>query len=103
MSTHSDPQLWEEPERFLPDRFLDDSKTGLRDTPHFFPFSLGRRVCMGESLARVELFLFFTILVKQCQFLPVPGGPSLDMGHCKIGITRVPQPFGCKIIDRFAG
>ena len=99
MSTHMDPGLWDAPEAFSPQRFLDPSGQGLRDTPHFFPFSVGKRVCLGESLARVELFLFFTALVKHCQFLPVPGSPP-DPARCSIGITRIPDPFPCRVRDR---
>ena len=78
MSTHMDPEFWERPEDFCPDRFLDSTGTMLRDIPHFFPFSIGKRVCLGESLARVELFLFFTILVKNFQFLPARNQPLPD-------------------------
>jgi cytochrome P450 len=98
MSTHSDPQLWDKPEQFSPDRFLDDSETGLRETPHFFPFSTGRRVCPGESLARIELFLFLAILLKRCQLLPATQLP--DPASCSIGLTRIPGPFHCTVRAR---
>ncbi|KAL3052125.1 hypothetical protein OYC64_004808 [Pagothenia borchgrevinki] len=37
------------------------------------PFSAGRRVCLGESLARMELFIFFTSLLQHFRFTPAPG------------------------------
>jgi len=100
MATHMDPQIWENPEQFSPHRFLNEDETGLKDTPHFFPFSVGKRVCLGESLAKVELFLFFTILVKRCHFAISNTQPPPDPVNCHIGITRIPDAFLCKITER---
>merc|ERR1712004_144705 len=100
MATHMDPQIWDNPEQFSPHRFLNEDETGLKDTPHFFPFSVGKRVCLGESLAKVELFLFFTILVKRCHFAISDTQPPPDPANCHIGITRIPDAFHCKISER---
>uniref|UniRef100_A0A673N5K4 Uncharacterized protein n=1 Tax=Sinocyclocheilus rhinocerous TaxID=307959 RepID=A0A673N5K4_9TELE len=56
----------------------------LRSSLNSFPDSTrslsGRRVCPGESLARMELFLFFTSLLQHFRFTPPPGvsGDELD-------------------------
>merc|ERR1719430_378867 len=100
MSTHMDPQLWDQPHQFNPSRVLDESGSSLRETQHFFPFSLGKRVCLGESLAKVELFLFFITLVKNFQFLPAKNHPLPDPAECDIGITRIPKPFHCMVVER---
>ena len=55
---------WTEGEKFRPQRFLDDRGEVIRDE-HFIPFSVGKRQCLGETLAKTELFLFFTALVQQ--------------------------------------
>ena len=49
---------------FRPQRFLDEAGNVKRDE-HFIPFSVGKRQCLGETLAKTELFLFFTALVQQ--------------------------------------
>merc|ERR1719192_2089812 len=100
MSTHFDPEYWEDPLTFRPERFLDSNGKVLTDTPNFFPFSVGKRVCLGESLAKVELFLFFTILVKRCHFAISDTQPPPDPANCHIGITRIPHAFHCKITER---
>ncbi|XP_023253269.1 cytochrome P450 2K4-like [Seriola lalandi dorsalis] len=71
-----DESEWERPHSFYPAHFLDkDGKFVKRDA--FLPFSAGRRVCPGESLARMELFIFFTNLL-QCFRFSLPPGVSED-------------------------
>jgi cytochrome P450 len=69
--------------------------------PPFYTFHLflGRRVCLGESLARMELFLYLTSLVQRFEFLPPEGEdpPSVE-GH--LGITYTPLPFKVRAIPR---
>ena len=44
---------------FRPERFLDNNGQIIQDE-HLIPFSIGKRRCPGEALARIELFQFFT-------------------------------------------
>ena len=100
LSTHFDEEYWDEPNQFRPERFLNDFGKILTDTPNFFPFSLGKRVCLGESLAKVELFLFFTAIVKNFQFdAPSHHNPP-DVEDFKIVITKIPSGFYCKLSER---
>ena len=45
---HRDPDLWPEPDRFLPDRFTDAK---VREGASYMPFGLGRHYCVGSGLA----------------------------------------------------
>ncbi|XP_041090073.1 cytochrome P450 2K3-like isoform X2 [Polyodon spathula] len=84
---------WETPHQFNPNHFLDaQGKFVKRDA--FMPFSAGRRVCLGETLAKMELFLFFTMLLQKFHFrLPQEVSPEqLDLTPTP-GITSSPQPF----------
>jgi cytochrome P450 len=68
----NDPKYFENPGEFNPDRFLDENQN-LRKFDEFVPFSIGKRQCLGESLARSELFLIFANILRNYQFLPVKG------------------------------
>ncbi|XP_035997290.1 cytochrome P450 2J2-like [Fundulus heteroclitus] len=92
-----DESMWETPHSFNPQHFLDqDGKFRKRDA--FMPFSAGKRVCLGEQLARMELFLFFTSLLQRFKFSPPPGEqPSLEY---KLGATHCPKPYRLCAVPR---
>jgi steroid delta-isomerase-like uncharacterized protein len=65
------PDLWNEPERFAPERFLEASPSAY--TYRYLPFGHGPRHCVGKSFAMLEMPL---VLATVCaQFAPalVPG------------------------------
>ncbi|KAF6080885.1 cytochrome P450 family 2 subfamily W member 1 [Phyllostomus discolor] len=67
-----DKTQWETPRQFNPGHFLDAHGRFVKREA-FLPFSAGRRVCVGESLARTELFLLFTGLLQSFRLRPPPG------------------------------
>ncbi|XP_051774959.1 cytochrome P450 2K6-like [Erpetoichthys calabaricus] len=88
-----DKTQWATPFEFNPAHFLDaDGKFVKKDA--FMPFSAGRRACLGETLAMMELFLYFTLLMQKFKFHPAPGVAvdQLDMSPSP-GFTASPQPF----------
>ncbi|KAK2835771.1 hypothetical protein Q5P01_016255 [Channa striata] len=92
-----DESMWETPHSFNPQHFLDqDGKFRQREA--FLPFSAGKRVCLGEQLARMELFLFFTSLLQRFSLSAPPGEqPSLEF---KLGATRCPKPYRLCAVPR---
>ncbi|CAN7985556.1 unnamed protein product [Ixodes hexagonus] len=65
--------LWDEPEEFNPQRFLEHGGR-LRPKPqHFIPFSVGKRMCPAEGLAPVEIFLFLTGILQRFTVRPEEG------------------------------
>ncbi|KAG8540933.1 hypothetical protein GDO81_030007, partial [Engystomops pustulosus] len=77
-SVLNDETQWETPKRFNPNHFLDTDGNFLKKDA-FYPFSKGRRVCAGESLARMELFIFITGLLQKFTFTPPPGVTIEDL------------------------
>ncbi|XP_076838189.1 cytochrome P450 2K1-like [Brachyhypopomus gauderio] len=91
-SVLKDETEWETPHSFNPAHFQDQQGRFVKKDA-FMPFSAGRRVCLGEGLARMELFLFFTSLLQHFRFTPPPGvtEDQLDLTPV-VGITLNPVP-----------
>ncbi|XP_035258825.1 cytochrome P450 2K1-like [Anguilla anguilla] len=90
-SVLQDEEEWETPHSFNPGHFLDEKGCFIKRDA-FMPFSAGRRACLGESLARMELFLFFTFLLQRFRFTPPPGvsEDELDLTPT-VGFTLSPS------------
>ena len=99
-SLHHDPDIWDAPNEFRPQRFLDEGGNFVPSKADLFlPFSAGRRGCLGESLARIELFLVLARLLHSFKFENPPGCdlPTLEPNG---GIVLMPQPFNVCTIKR---
>uniref|UniRef100_A0A8C6WPR8 Uncharacterized protein n=1 Tax=Neogobius melanostomus TaxID=47308 RepID=A0A8C6WPR8_9GOBI len=85
-----DESQWEKPHSFHPAHFLDkDGKFVKRDA--FMPFSAGRRICLGEGLARMELFIFFVTLMQRFRFTAPPGVSEEELELVpRVGFTLNP-------------
>ncbi|XP_029451958.1 cytochrome P450 2K6-like isoform X2 [Rhinatrema bivittatum] len=90
-SVLKDKSQFEKPEDFNPQHFLDSAGNFVKKDA-FMPFSAGRRVCMGETLAKMELFLFFTSLLQKFIFRPPPGVTHFDLTPA-VGTTTPPMPY----------
>ncbi|XP_070801075.1 cytochrome P450 2J5-like [Pituophis catenifer annectens] len=86
-----DPEQWETPEEFNPNHFLDkDGKFVERE--EFLPFGIGKRTCMGEQLARIELFIFLTSLLRAFSFHLPEGVKKLSEAPV-VKVTMHPNPY----------
>ncbi|KAM4687945.1 cytochrome P450 2C20-like [Discoglossus pictus] len=74
-SVLTDPTQWDTPDDFNPNHFLDD-KGQFRARPAFMAFSAGKRICAGENLARMELFILFSSLLQKFTFTKEPGSKT---------------------------
>lgn len=69
-----DDPHWKDSTVFRPERFLDAS--GKIAFPEMYqPFGVGKHRCMGEMMARSNLFLFITTLLQNFTFTVPPGDP----------------------------
>ncbi|XP_047988668.1 cytochrome P450 18a1 [Leguminivora glycinivorella] len=95
---HMDPNLWDEPEKFNPGRFLDEDGK-IRRPEYFMPFGVGRRMCLGDVLARMEMFMFFACVMHQFDVQLAEGADSPSL-EGTVGATIAPQAFRLRFIPR---
>ncbi|XP_045181722.2 cytochrome P450 1A1-like [Mercenaria mercenaria] len=73
-SIHHEKEFWGDPECFRPERFiLGDNTLNSDKCNHVLAFGLGRRRCVGEFLAKMNVFLAFSIVMQRCKFIKPPG------------------------------
>ena len=64
-----DERYFKDPHTFNPDRFID-ANGKFFSPPELMPFGIGKRACLGEGLARMELFLFASNIFNQMKLKP---------------------------------
>ena len=72
-AVHMDHNCWEDPTVFNPYRHIDANGKLIANPDNFYPFGAGRRVCAGEALAKIELFLITAILFHRFVFVAEEG------------------------------
>ncbi|XP_062602729.1 cytochrome P450 2B4-like isoform X3 [Saccostrea cucullata] len=95
-----DPETFPEPSKFKPERFLDDNgrcREDLKDK--LISFSVGPRACLGEALAKMELFLFFVRFLQKFQIKP-EDPQCLPPIEGSLGITHTPNAFNLRLVKR---
>lgn len=99
-SVNHDARRWKEPHVFDPARFLDARQEVLdRDLAcRVLVFSMGKRRCIGEQLAKLQLFLFTAILLHQCELQANPA-EELTM-DCEHGLALKPLPYTLAVTKR---
>lgn len=86
-----DPNLWDRPNDFCPNRFINDEGK-VQKPEYFIPFGVGRRMCLGDVLARMELFLFFSSIMH-CFDIALPKGSEEPSLNGNPGVTIHPDNF----------
>ncbi|XP_018425904.1 PREDICTED: cytochrome P450 2G1-like [Nanorana parkeri] len=98
-SALSDPQYWKWPYEFNPENFLDENGKFCSQEA-LIPFSAGKRICPGEGLARMEIFLFFTALLQKFSFQPANTTDTFNLDVLRRAIRKEGLSFNLRAIPR---
>ena len=71
---HRHRKLWHDPDRFDPDRFTPEA-IAARPRGAYLPFAIGPHVCVGASMAMLQLMVAVAVLARHFRFRLVPGRP----------------------------
>ncbi|PRW33565.1 cytochrome P450 [Chlorella sorokiniana] len=67
---HCSPEVWEDPLRFDPERFLGEREAALHRF-QWLPFGAGPRMCLGATFAMMSVSLMVATLLQRCRFRPL--------------------------------
>ncbi|XP_062602476.1 cytochrome P450 2D15-like isoform X2 [Saccostrea cucullata] len=87
-----DPNIFPEPEKFKPERFINENGQLFGYENVYSSFSMGPRDCLGKSLAKMEIFLFLTTLVRDYDIENEAGNPLPSLEGTSEGF-RVAVPY----------
>ena len=88
------PREFPNPMKFDPNRYLSDEESGdliFKPHPHVVPFGIGKRRCLGEVMARMSLYKFFTALIQKYEIVSGQDEPIVD--KAKPGFTKSPLNY----------
>lgn len=98
-SVSRDKRFFKNPNEFDPSNFYDETSNSFKRIEGHMPFSIGKRNCVGEPLARQELFIFFVLMMRRFDWLPPDGNDKCDYNLYE-GLARIPLPYEMRAVLR---
>ncbi|XP_066113182.1 cytochrome P450 1A4-like isoform X1 [Saccopteryx bilineata] len=95
-----DETIWDNPSLFSPERFLNKNRELNKSlVDKVLIFGMGIRKCLGEDVARNEIFIFITTILQQLNLKKCPGA-ELDLTP-RYGLAMKPKPYQLLAEPRF--
>uniref|UniRef100_A0A8C5QAK0 Cytochrome P450 n=1 Tax=Leptobrachium leishanense TaxID=445787 RepID=A0A8C5QAK0_9ANUR len=98
-TVHRDPAKFSTPDTFNPNHFLDENGK-FQKNDAMMAFSAGKRSCPGESLARMEFFLFVTTILQNFKLISQTRFTEADITPKMGGLLNAPIHYELSFIPR---
>ncbi|EEF47738.1 cytochrome P450, putative [Ricinus communis] len=95
--TH-DQQFWSEPEKFKPERFMEEDVAIMGSDLRLAPFGSGRRVCPGKAMGLATVELWLAQLLQNFKWVPSDCGVDLTE-NLKLSL-EMKNSLKCKAVVR---
>ncbi|KDP31370.1 hypothetical protein JCGZ_11746 [Jatropha curcas] len=96
--TH-DEQFWSEPEKFKPERFLEEDVAIMGSDLKLAPFGSGRRVCPGKAMGLATVELWLAQLLQSFKWVTTNNG-EVDLSEKLKLSLEMKNPLVCKALSR---
>ncbi|CAH8293097.1 unnamed protein product [Eruca vesicaria subsp. sativa] len=95
-----DPNLWQDPDEFKPERFLAEQEEEREKVLKFLPFGSGRRGCPGANLGYIFVEIGVGMMV-QCFDWIIKGDETVKMEETVAGLSlTMAHPIICTLLPR---
>ena len=91
---HRHPDYWSDPDKFDPQRFIQDDNETKHHPYAFLPFGSGVRVCVGEKFAWYQMLIFVAKIFSQFEFSLEPG---YNLEYYKGNFVLAPKHLWVKV------
>lgn len=98
VSVHLDAERFPDPLMFRPERFLSDDEMSIVNADRVIPFSSGPRSCLGETLARSELFMYVVYFIQKYDIV-LTSDPNISLLKGQLDLTRKPQQYEVEFLE----
>lgn len=96
--TH-DERVWAEPEKFKPERFIEEDVSIMGNDLRLAPFGSGRRVCPGKAMGLASVHLWLAQFLQSFQWVPSDDG-AVDLEERLKLSMEMKKPLSCKVVPR---